>query len=257
MARLLSEPLRPTEANKKFLVSCINLPDIGFHYSLSRGAAVKKYLLVLLVFVFLPACSQVKTQRQVYENTLYSSRPSLAVKISQKYKYLGELDYSGQSIGGHHNQYVFVLPKGNTVNKIMSNTANKIMIIWFGESPGAFRSNLFDDWSNKLEHGIRDLGGEKYQYVTSVGSPSAGLEVFRYLNEQQLLVPACTLMKIAARVYDSRGKRIVIFWYLEDVSDSGYLCSEWENVDSLTIDQVNYIKQFNANFDSAFTVISR
>ena len=217
----------------------------------------KRFFYYLFILVVLAGCASLKAERKVVDNTFYSSYPKFWVKINPDYEYIGETQHrsEGKAINlttdlrWDYDIYVFILPDNNKVKKGVTVTIEKIST--------SYVSDFWGNVKNKLDSGVCELGGKKYQHYSKAFVPSMKRKVTRFVSDKGFILPTCVLSKRVGRIEGAKGNMLFKIYYYEDVTNSGYPCHAWRERDTLTEDQLSYLEQFDRRWKESFEVIPK
>ena len=187
---------------------------------LSRGSAIKRVFLSLLVLGLLVGCAVLKSQqRKVIGNTFYSSSPKLEVEVSPDLEYVGKRKYSKDVENIHEGGHFTLFQKAFTFqgpSQLVAITILKAPDNAFFIEP----SRDFARIKNKLETGKCTLGKHTYHYF-----------ILKLGNQ---------LLKFYARNVHGASMQIQI------------LCQKTANLEVLSDRQI--VRQLNENCEAAFRV---
>lgn len=213
---------------------------------------MKRLSLCLLLFVFLFGCASLKPERNVVDNTFYSSYPKRLIKISPDYEYVGHLNHSSEGkatnltydLRYEYESYIFLKHDNNRVKEAIVVQIEKISTYYV--------SDIFAGVKNKLESGVCELGGKKYHHYSKAIVPSMKRSMTRFVSDKGFIMPQCTLSKTAGRVEGRKGNILFKVRYFVDVTGLDYTCRDWKDRDTLTNEQRSYLEKFERNWEESF-----
>jgi len=192
------------------------------------------------------ACVATKTQRFVNNNTFYSNYPKLKISISPEFDYIGAKKFKSEGastipeISIQRNVYQY-----NFVYKGLDNKIKKIMIIQLVRSSVPFARFSKEVQTKFLEYGKVNVDGKEFVAITD-------LVTFSKEN-----LPTYCLVKEIRRIVGASGQHYLIINYFQDATDSEYPAHAWKDRAILTKKQLKYLKNFNKNFLSSFSILEQ
>ena len=202
----------------------------------------KRFFYYLLILALLGGCA---AERKVVDNTFYCSFPKFTIRINPDYEYIGQR-YT-RSEGRDYDTYVFILADNNRIKKVIAVDIEKISTYYV--------SDFWGNVENKLDSGVCELGGKKYQHYTNALIPSMKWNTTRLVSDRGFTLPNCLLTKRVGRIEGAKGNILIKIYYFEDVTDLGYAYWLWKNKDTLSKDRLDRLVQFDKNWHEAFEVL--
>jgi hypothetical protein len=216
----------------------------------------KRFFYYLLILAVLGGCASLKPERNVVDNTFYSSYPKFRIKINPDYEYIGQTKHrsEGKAINlttdlrWDYDTYIFILADNSRVKKAITVIIEKIST--------SYVSDFWGNVKNKLDSGVCELGGKKYHHYSRAIVFSMKHKVTRFVSDKGFILPTCVLSKRVGRIEGAKGNMLFKIYYYEDVTNSDYPCHAWRDRDTLTEDQWSYLEQFDRRWKESFEVIS-
>lgn len=211
------------------------------------------FMVVCIVIIF--GCVGMKEKKSVLQDNIFisSTFPKIKIQINQDFKYIGKVEkqkhenhttgYGGTFI--NYEYYIFLHPDNN-------NSFTKGALIRRSElASGYWLPDVFSKVKDKIDSGGMKINGKYYKYaVFSSASVFNNYEEL-FIYDKGYEVPNCFLVKGLGRRIGAGDKNLIKIIYFEDmrtICDNKYSCKGWNNKETLTAEQVEYLKKFNENY---------
>ena len=224
----------------------------------------KMYMSLLLALVTFHGCATTPT---VINNTFSCPHPKMELKINPEFTYLGDFKYSHRPklAGGREtiredmHAYVFISAEDSTIKKALLIQIQSIKADERTIQESVFEgltveyTTRFVDTADTLDHGVEKLGGKSFRYYERLIDINFSNPQTAYLATKGYFLPTCVFLKDFIRVFG--GSNLIRLSYFEDLTDSGYSCPGWRNINYLTPDQKGYLSNCNINCMNSFDVL--
>lgn len=213
-------------------------------------------VILLVIFLLGSGCATIKGERIVADNVFYSTKPEIIkFKIDTDFEYIGTFKSKGKTetvdagfpLTVELEVHSFVAHQNREVTKAIT-----VCFVWV---ESAFTSDLFYRYKGKLDSGVSRLGGNKYQYCTTLLYPKSSSKLTKYVTGKGYILPYCGLQRFTGRRLGKRGDLCIYINYFESLDSSNFPCESWAVNEIVSPDQVEYLKKFDDRFFSSLRFI--
>jgi hypothetical protein len=204
-----------------------------------------------------------RIQRDVLQGNIFYSPalPKIRMKIHSDLEYLGKaettrrVEYTDWEGGSpvDRESYLFTRTQDN---RILEGVLIRISTLRAAD--GYWLPDLFARIKNKLDSGTMKIQGRRYQYSV-FGSSRVFLRYeWDFLTDKGYLIPNCFMVKGLGRIVDADARTLMYILYMEDPSrfrGRKYSCRDWNNVNILTAEQKEFLKEFTDRSDKNVEIL--
>jgi hypothetical protein len=218
------------------------------------------FSLLALLIILLCGCATLTPQVVVTDNTFSSDYPKISVKINPKYRYIGHINYKGET-----EDYQDPAKKAVRINDIYTfvpkdtkDQMGSAVIIAFTKlaNPGwTYVGSVYQSSSKTVyRHGVATFAGQNYEAATHrMIFGSTAQPFYDHLMSQGLLASKGFIVRSYHQIVSSDST--IVIRYIQDISTTGFKPVEWNDKALLKDAQIRFLDDFEKRASDAFEII--